>query len=59
MEVMPCTQAIKELIVKKASGKEILDQAVRDGMRTMVEDGFVKAAQGVTSLEEVMRVIIN
>ena len=59
VEVMPCTQAIKELIVKKASGKEILDQAVRDGMRTMVEDGFVKAAQGVTSLEEVMRVIIN
>jgi len=28
-------------------------------MRTMVEDGFVKAAQGITSIEEILRVIME
>ena len=45
--------------MKKASTKEITVQAIKDGMKTMIEDGFLKAAQGQTSLEEVMRVIIN
>ncbi len=58
-EVLSVTQAIKELVVKKASTKDITDQAVKDGMRTMFEDGFVKAAQGLTSIEEVLRVIIE
>jgi type II secretory ATPase GspE/PulE/Tfp pilus assembly ATPase PilB-like protein len=31
----------------------------KKGMRTMIEDGFVKAAQGITSIEEVLRVIIE
>jgi type II secretory ATPase GspE/PulE/Tfp pilus assembly ATPase PilB-like protein len=31
--------------------------AIQEGMRTMIEDGFVKAAQGLTSIEEVLRVI--
>lgn len=58
-EVLPVTQPIKELIVKKSSTKEITQQAVRDGMRTMFEDGLVKAAMGLTSIEEVLRVIIE
>ena len=58
-EVLSATQAIKELVVKKASTKDITDQAVKDGMRTMFEDGMVKAAQGLTSIEEVLRVIIE
>jgi type IV pilus assembly protein PilB len=56
-EVLPVTEAIKELIVKKATTKEIMKQAIKEGMRTMVEDGFVKAVQGITSIEEVLRVI--
>ena len=48
---------IKTLIVRKATSSEITEQAVKDGMRTMIEDGFVKAARGVTSIEEVLRVI--
>jgi len=59
VEVLPVGDSIKELIVKKASTKEITVQAIKDGMKTMIEDGFLKAAQGQTSLEEVMRVIIN
>ncbi len=58
-EVLTVNDSIKELIIKKASTKEITEQAKRDGMRTMVEDGFVKAAQGITSIEEVLRVIIE
>lgn len=58
-EVLPITQTIKELIVKEATAYEIEKQAKKEGMRTMVEDGFVKAAQGITSIEEVLRVIIE
>ncbi|MCD6528330.1 type II/IV secretion system protein [bacterium] len=58
-EVLPVTETIKELIIKRASADEIQKQAQREGMRTMVEDGFIKAAQGITSIEEVLRVIVE
>jgi type IV pilus assembly protein PilB len=58
-EVLPVTEEIKSLIIKKSATNEITTKAVEGGMRTMVEDGFVKAAQGVTSIEEVLRVIIE
>jgi type II secretory ATPase GspE/PulE/Tfp pilus assembly ATPase PilB-like protein len=56
-EILSVTDAIKEAIVKKANTKEITTLAVKEGMRTMIEDGFVKAAKGLTSVEEVLRVI--
>jgi len=56
-EVLRVTETIKELIVKQATSDQIQFQAIKEGMRTMVEDGFVKAAQGITSIEEVLRVI--
>ena len=56
-EVLPVTSTIKEMIVKQATADQIQQQAKKEGMRTMVEDGFVKAAQGITSIEEVLRVI--
>jgi len=58
-EVLPVTETIKELIVKKATSDEVQEQARKEGMRTMLEDGFVKTAQGITSIEEVLRVIIE
>lgn len=58
-EVLPVTETIKELIVKRATSYQIMDQAQKEGMRTMIEDGFIKAAQGITSIEEVLRVIIE
>jgi type IV pilus assembly protein PilB len=58
-EVLPVTPAIKDLIFKKATADQIQAQAQKEGMRTMVEDGFVKAAQGITSIEEVLRVIVE
>ena len=58
-EVLPVTESIKELIIDRASSDHIQKQAQQEGMRTMVEDGFVKAAQGVTSIEEVLNAIIE
>lgn len=56
-EVLPVDEKIKNLIVNKADSSNIAEQAVKNGMRTMIEDGFVKAARGITSIEEVLRVI--
>lgn len=56
-EVLPVDESMKELIVKKASTKDIKAKALEKGMRTMVEDGFVKAVKSITSIEEVLRVI--
>jgi len=58
-EVLPVTETIKELIVKQTTSDQIQEQARKEGMRTMLEDGFVKTAQGITSIEEVLRVIIE
>lgn len=56
-EILPVTHAIRDLIVKGAPADEIEAQARKEGMLTMIEDGIFKAAIGVTSIEEVLRVI--
>ncbi|MBL7156209.1 MAG: Flp pilus assembly complex ATPase component TadA [Candidatus Pacebacteria bacterium] len=58
-EVLVITEEIKEMIVKGDTDDKIQKQAQKQGMLTMVEDGFIKAAQGMTSIEEVLRVIIE
>jgi len=58
-EVLNVTESIKELIIKKATSDQIQERAQKEGMKTMVEDGFIKAAQGITSIEEILRVIIE
>jgi len=56
-EVLKVSVAIKELIVKGGTSKEIEDQSKKEGMITMLEDGIFKAAQGFTTIEEVLRVV--
>ncbi|MBC7073796.1 type II/IV secretion system protein [Candidatus Parcubacteria bacterium] len=58
-EVLPVTKKIKEMIEQKAPADLIESEAKKEGMLTMVEDGFIKAAKGITSIEEVLRVIIE
>ncbi len=58
-EVLPVTATIKELIMKSASGDQIHEQARKEGMLTMSEDGIFKAVQGTTTIEEVLRVITD
>ena len=56
-EVMPIDDSIREAMLKKLSASDIKKIAVEGGMKTMVQDGFEKAARGVTTLEEILRVI--
>jgi len=56
-EVLEVTETIKELINKERPADEIQKRAEKENMKTMLEDGFAKAAQRVTSVEEVLRVI--
>lgn len=56
-EVLKVTPAIRELIMKGATGDEFNEQARADGMMSMIEDGIFKAAQGLTTIEEVLRVV--
>jgi type IV pilus assembly protein PilB len=56
-EVLAMSEAIKELVVRQATSDQIQKQAQKEGMKTMVEDGFIKSVQGITSFEEVLRVI--
>jgi len=55
-EVMKVSSAIKELMIKNAGDAELERTARAAGMLTMFEDGIFKAAQGLTSIEEVLRV---
>ena len=55
-EVLKVSEVIRELIIQEATIDHIERQAKKEGMLTMIEDGFIKAAQGITSIEEVLRV---
>ena len=56
-EVMPMSEEIKKLTVKEASATTIMKQAKEEGLITMRDDGFIKVKMGITSIEEVMRVV--
>ena len=56
-EALKMTGSIKEMIISGKSQDEIEMQAKKEGMMTMLEDGVFQAVLGVTSLEEVFRVV--
>lgn len=55
-EVLEMSETIKELVMKNATSDEIEKRGREEGMLTMLEEGFIKAAQKITSIEEVLRV---
>lgn len=55
-ETLEITEEMSELILKKASPAELNQQAEKQGMLTIVADGFIKAKNGITTIEEIMRV---
>jgi len=55
-EVLAVDDDIKKMISQKAPAEDIDNKAREKGMLSMVEDGFIKAIQGITSLEEILRV---
>jgi type II secretory ATPase GspE/PulE/Tfp pilus assembly ATPase PilB-like protein len=56
-EIMTISPAIKELIINGATTAAIEGQAKQEGMMTMLEDGVFQAVQGITTIEEVLRVV--
>jgi general secretion pathway protein E len=56
MEVMPMSDAIRSLVMRHAVAGDIRRVAVEEGMRTLYEDGLVKALAGLTTIDEVLRV---
>jgi len=56
-EVMPLTDKIRSFIARKPTSEEIQKQAVTEGMITMLQDGLDKVASGLTTIEEVIRVV--
>ncbi len=56
-EVLKVTPTIRDMIIKGSSQDDIEVQAKKEGMMTMLEDGVFQAVLGMTSLEEVFRVV--
>jgi type IV pilus assembly protein PilB len=56
LEVLPVSESIRRLIIKRASGAVIKAQAISEGMRSLRMVGIDKAREGITTLEEVCRV---
>ncbi len=56
-EVMPMTEEIERLTVERASSETVKRVAIEQGMFTLRDDGLHKAASGLTSIEEIARVV--
>jgi len=55
-EILEMTPQLAEIILKEPSEAKILEEAKRQGMLTMKQDGILKVLDGVTTIEEVIRV---
>jgi type II secretory ATPase GspE/PulE/Tfp pilus assembly ATPase PilB-like protein len=56
IEALPVSEAIRRLIIKRASAAVVKNQAISEGMRTLRMIGIDKAVEGITTLEEIWRV---
>jgi type IV pilus assembly protein PilB len=55
-EVLPITERIGKLILERASAADIEKQAKEEGMIPLKQDGYLKITEGITTVEEVLRV---
>ncbi|RLF04644.1 MAG: type II/IV secretion system protein [Thermoprotei archaeon] len=55
-EVMPLSEGISKLILERKPASEMEKMALNDGMLLMKQDGYLKALDGITTIEEVLRV---
>lgn len=56
-EVLEIDDELREAIVRRASASDIKKIAIKNGMTTMLEDGLHKASEGITTIQEILRVI--
>ena len=57
-EVMTMTENLERLTVENASADELKRAAIEEGMLTLRDDGFAKVKAGLTSIEEILRVVV-
>ncbi len=55
-EVLPISEEVSSLIAKNASKDTIMEQAITEGFEDMFTNGMQKAIEGVTTIEEILRV---
>jgi len=55
-EVLDVSQGISRMIMQNVTDEKIKERAVEEGMLTMIQDGYLKALEGITTIEEVLRV---
>lgn len=55
-EILRVNEAIRQMIIARASSQEIKRKAIQQGMKTLLDDGWQKALKGLTTLSEVVRV---
>ncbi|MEJ6951295.1 GspE/PulE family protein [Natronospora cellulosivora (SeqCode)] len=58
-ELLTITEDLEELIIKNASANSIKNMAIKDGFKDLMTDGLLKAGEGITSLDEIIRVTKN
>ncbi|MFV0460639.1 MAG: GspE/PulE family protein [Actinomycetales bacterium] len=56
-EIMLVSEEIERMAVSHSSSADIGKEAIKDGMKTLREDGWLKCLEGKTSIEEVLRVV--
>ena len=55
-EVLNITPAINTMILRHATSREIEEQAIKEGLITINQDGYLKVLDGITTIEEILRV---
>lgn len=55
-EVMPITEEIAKMVLENTPASELEKVAIKDGMLLMKQDGYIKVLEGLTTIEEVLRV---
>lgn len=55
-EVMEVTERLEQLVVSHATGSELRATAIDEGLVSLREDGFAKVSEGITTIEEILRV---
>ncbi len=56
-EILGMSDVMRELVLHRASGTQLMDQAEKEGMLTMRQAGIKKMMDGTTSPDEVLRVL--
>ena len=53
---MPMTEKLGKLVIEKVAAADLQKEAMNEGMMTMKQDGYAKVLEGITTMDEVLRV---